>query len=898
MHGAGYNFFKSIWSIDTVYCLPFSQRAFLFLSLGVLLFCFDTGMASSQTSTICIVDAANHQPIHLVSLQCGNINSTTTRVHFEMSDEQGKIASCDCGQDDSLRIIIRHLAYQDIDTTILCQFIPDTIFLNKKDFNIDEVVVTTKNEGIRVKGDSIRFDLRVFIKPHQRDLKDLLNDLPGIEVTKSGQVEYKGKPVGQILLNGKSTARNQFNIINRVARIDDLEAIQLMPEDEHSTDIDRTMNLDIILKPNIRYLVQTQIRKSTELEAEGIASLIRSGDVGLNFVSEASLSQIADPQRPELNVLRELYDRSNKYRRSLKIEHVKSDKGLMSSMETSEEDLSNYALLGLLKESKKSTLDVYARYLGTDQISEYDGLSRQWHSVEPLFVERGSQNIIRKNTLANVSWQLNPSGKWKIGLSSMVSNDSRTVDKLGEIEYFQQPKNTNKNEFDLNDKKASLFGYSIWQPDSSWRVQSGIQVNYWKMSNSYEMESDSAIFDFVLFNNERFTYHLDRANRKLDIAIAIDKLWSEGVHKLSLNGHWQNARVQENGDLNLSAMSNSDFDINRLLFLNTLSPDLHYEFDKSGWLVKTVLGFGFFGLKEFDEYDYSFRGNYNGSINKKLGKDHLLYFHMASTVAWLSDNDIWQSAIPINVKSYNIAGNEDLPVIRTQSYSVGWKEFSYLKGSYSNASISYVQRPTDFQWRQLVRSSYSIDSLVEVGDYAHVQIEMSTVKRFDDLSLSGHIQWTISEAKGLGLWAGQGYQDSDLTLRMGARNLFKSEYLSLNTSVLVHRQSRNFDSQFKQSPIWNAEPAFDLRYFFQSLDLWLNTGMVYLWRGNIYNESIVNASLDKKLGAHFIVTVGASNILNLNQNNRTFQYINNAVYRTTNQSVFGGRIYLKVAYKL
>ncbi|MEZ5059218.1 MAG: hypothetical protein R2879_19455 [Saprospiraceae bacterium] len=40
-------------------------------------------------------------------------------------------------------------------------------------------------------GDSIRFDLSVFRKPHQKDLKDLLKDLPGITIEEGGQLNTR-----------------------------------------------------------------------------------------------------------------------------------------------------------------------------------------------------------------------------------------------------------------------------------------------------------------------------------------------------------------------------------------------------------------------------------------------------------------------------------------------------------------------------------------------------------------------------------------------------------------------------------------------------------------------------------------------------------------------------------
>ncbi|MEG0462286.1 carboxypeptidase-like regulatory domain-containing protein [Bacteroides sp.] len=68
---------------------------------------------------------------------------------------------------------------------------------------LESVVVTGRNPGIRFKNDTIRYDPKVFTDGSEIVLGDVLKKLPGVEVDSKGRVKAQGKQVESILLNGQ-----------------------------------------------------------------------------------------------------------------------------------------------------------------------------------------------------------------------------------------------------------------------------------------------------------------------------------------------------------------------------------------------------------------------------------------------------------------------------------------------------------------------------------------------------------------------------------------------------------------------------------------------------------------------------------------------------------------------
>lgn len=77
------------------------------------------------------------------------------------------------------------------------------IVLDKKDTQIEEVIVKTTAPPIRVKNDTLEFNASSFKIRPDANVESLIKQLPGVEVDENGKITVNGKEVNQILVNGK-----------------------------------------------------------------------------------------------------------------------------------------------------------------------------------------------------------------------------------------------------------------------------------------------------------------------------------------------------------------------------------------------------------------------------------------------------------------------------------------------------------------------------------------------------------------------------------------------------------------------------------------------------------------------------------------------------------------------
>ncbi|OWW24300.1 TonB-dependent receptor [Zobellia sp. OII3] len=76
------------------------------------------------------------------------------------------------------------------------------IVMHEQANQLDEVEVTYEMP-VSVKGDTIVYDTDSFVSGTEKKLKDVLENLPGIEINDDGQIEVEGKTVSKVMVEGK-----------------------------------------------------------------------------------------------------------------------------------------------------------------------------------------------------------------------------------------------------------------------------------------------------------------------------------------------------------------------------------------------------------------------------------------------------------------------------------------------------------------------------------------------------------------------------------------------------------------------------------------------------------------------------------------------------------------------
>lgn len=88
----------------------------------------------------------------------------------------------------------------------------DTIFLKMGDIYLQEMQIEGKLPPIQVKGDTIEFNAGAYNTDGSSVLKDLIKQIPGLEMDQNGVLKANGKTISKILVDGKEYFGNDINM--------------------------------------------------------------------------------------------------------------------------------------------------------------------------------------------------------------------------------------------------------------------------------------------------------------------------------------------------------------------------------------------------------------------------------------------------------------------------------------------------------------------------------------------------------------------------------------------------------------------------------------------------------------------------------------------------------------
>ena len=151
-----------------------------------------------------VSDAENGQPLEsvLVSvLRDGKV------IDYTLTDGQGHY-SLSWLRTDTLQVSASLLGYRRTTQTVGKA---GTLHFRMKSESIQLHEVEIKSNRVYGRKDTIRYDLTRFAEESDRRLKDVLKRLPGIDVEENGRVNYKGKPIDHLLVEGMDLTGGRYN---------------------------------------------------------------------------------------------------------------------------------------------------------------------------------------------------------------------------------------------------------------------------------------------------------------------------------------------------------------------------------------------------------------------------------------------------------------------------------------------------------------------------------------------------------------------------------------------------------------------------------------------------------------------------------------------------------------
>ena len=149
-------------------------------------------------------------------------------VTYTISDKNGKFTLEGRELDNQFDLFISYIGYKTYTRRItLNQQKQDLGTINLISDNALDAVVLTSRAPITIKKDTLEFNVSSFKTKKDANVEDLLKQLPGVEVNDAGEITVNGKPVNQILVNGKPFFGNDPTIATRNLSKDIIEKVQV-----------------------------------------------------------------------------------------------------------------------------------------------------------------------------------------------------------------------------------------------------------------------------------------------------------------------------------------------------------------------------------------------------------------------------------------------------------------------------------------------------------------------------------------------------------------------------------------------------------------------------------------------------------------------------------------------
>lgn len=164
----------------------------------------------------------------------------STLLRFTLTDSAGRFALEGIGSTtqgealtDSVVAILKFsgLGYESVYMRVGEDVIlPEKIELKSRDFELKEVVVSAPESYQN--GDTINFNVSSFSAGTDHKVIDVLKKLPGITVNDDGKVEFNGKRISNMYVEGLNLAGSQYEQITNGVNSDDISTVQILQNNQ------------------------------------------------------------------------------------------------------------------------------------------------------------------------------------------------------------------------------------------------------------------------------------------------------------------------------------------------------------------------------------------------------------------------------------------------------------------------------------------------------------------------------------------------------------------------------------------------------------------------------------------------------------------------------------------
>ncbi len=157
----------------------------------------------------------------IVRLRVGDKDLT-----YDLSDSEGTFELSFSTDESEVKVIFSHLSYEAKELSLENKSQNIEVKLKPKITEIKEITVSAPD--IRLRGDTISYQLAAFTGIDDRTLEDALKNLPGVEVASSGKISYMGKDLSNFYVEGMDLLGGRYSVATTNITPDMVATVEVM----------------------------------------------------------------------------------------------------------------------------------------------------------------------------------------------------------------------------------------------------------------------------------------------------------------------------------------------------------------------------------------------------------------------------------------------------------------------------------------------------------------------------------------------------------------------------------------------------------------------------------------------------------------------------------------------
>ena len=586
------------------------------------------------------------------------------------------------------------------------------IVLQEQAAQLDEVDVTYEMP-VSVKGDTIVYDTDSFVSGTEKKLKDVLENLPGIEINDDGQIEVEGKTVSKVMVEGKDFFDGDGKLAvenipaNALSKVEVLRNFNEVSQMKGLTNDDDNVALNIKLKegkknfwfgeltagygPDDRYLAHPKLFYYSPKYSINIIT-------DLNNIGEVPFTR--NDYRNFTGGFRNLNSRGGS-----SISTGADGLGLSSAQNNRANDIDTKFAAANFSYAPMEGLDLsgFGIYSYTGTILKSEGVTSYIASNDVESTTSNTDQTIHLG-LAKLSAKYQPNDSFQLDYDALLkqSDDTEKVnllsissitDKIAEVKK-QKPLSVNQN----------LNIYYTWSDKNIFAIEA--QYLYQDEDPFYEaIRNEFAFVDIFPVDENQELYNINQAKQvvtnKVDAKVDYYRvLGSKSNINLTLGTTQSNQNFNSNifqilDNKDVLNMNGDDFGNDVAFHVSDVYAGLHYKVISGIFTFNPGVTLHQFNVKN-EQLGNVVKDNLTSLlpdvyINAQLKKSENLRFNYQVTRSFTDVSNFAQGYVLNNYNSL-YSGNRDLESALNHNVSLNFFSFNMFNFTNIFANVAYTKR--------------------------------------------------------------------------------------------------------------------------------------------------------------------------------------------------------------